>query len=154
MAQYIINVQATAAAAGTENSFISLTASSSNIIDIIRVRVSSQTAAGIEACRVRLLRCATVGSTPSSATAIRKDPISAASETTVNVKNGATAWTTPSVTDVLDDMSFNSRGMFEWQAIDDDDTIAIANSVFHVTVNNSTTASQLICVTVEWQEQR
>ena len=152
--QYIANIQATAAGAGTRNSFIGLEIPSGLSVEIVRVRVSCRTAAAVDQCRVQFLRCSTVGATPTTATPIKKNPVNAASSVTnCNVKNGATAWATGSVVDILFDESFILRSILEWSAIDDDDKIIVDNSAnFQVAIENQTTASLLMCVTLEWKE--
>jgi hypothetical protein len=153
VAQYIANIQATAANSGTENAFLALTVPSGNRIQIVRLRVSIQDVGATDACRIRALRTSTLGSTPTSATPIKKDPLTPVSIVTLNEKNGATGWTPGTLIEVIDDVSFNARSMLQWEMIDEDDYLIIDSSgIFELTVNNSTANSVLTCATVEWIE--
>jgi len=154
--QFITNVQATGDAAAAEAAFIALTVPAGLTIEIVRIRVSVQTAAAVDSIRVRFLRCSSLGSGPTSGTAVKKNPINAASLVTVSVKNGATDWIPGTVVDVLEDINFVGRSMIEWEAINNDDKIIMngndSSNIFIVSTNPDTTASLLQCVTVEWKE--
>lgn len=154
--QYIVNLQGQADAAATECAMIALSTDSGEEIEIVRVRVSIRSPSSVDAYRVRFLRTSDIGTGSTSGTAIKKDPSFAASQTTVNIKNGITDWLISGVTviDAIDDTSFVGRSMLEWTAVDQDDKIIINNGdKFIVSLNPSTNSAELFCCTIEWKEE-
>lgn len=156
MPQYIRSVQAHTPNNGTEVIFVALRLPSTLAIQIVRVRVSNTTNAGVASTRVLLSRASSLGSgTPITSSAIKKNPTSGSSAlTSVQIKDNGIDWLTGTVIDVIDDVAVGGRSNLEWCAIDDDDVIWIDGSVsefFTVSLNCSAN-SQDFCVTVEWKE--
>ena len=140
--------------AGIEYPLLALTTDSGEEIEIVRCRVCINSAAAVDAIAVRFLRCSTLGSTPTSATIVKKNPLAPNSAIVASMKNGLNDWSVGTVTDVLFDDSFVGRSMLEWTALDQDDKIIIRDGeIFELTVNPSTTNGLNVFGTVEWKEE-
>ena len=153
MPQYITTVGAQVSG-GSEDNLISLLTDSSERIQIIRYRASVNEVANTDPVRVRIYRCSAVNaSTPVSFTPIKKDPLSPASVTSCNVKNGGTAWAASGNTaiDTVTDDDFNGRSMLEWQAIDDNDYIW-CDSGNDIVLTVAAVGTIQIRVSIEWIE--
>ena len=153
MPQYITNVQAINATAGTEAVQLALTVATGEKIKIVRIRMSALEVSSVDAILVKFLRTSTLGSGSTSGTAVKKDPLAPASQTTVDKKNGSTGWAAGTIIDTVDEIAWNGRSMIEWQPIDESDYIIVAdNQIFELTANCSTTANHDLCSTIEWIE--
>lgn len=127
-------------------------AASATVIKVVRIRVSHNTAASDSNTRIKIYRKTAIGAGSTSGTAVRKDPLAPASTSAVTVKNGTSTYGAGTVTDTIDEIQVNGRGVFEWVARDDQDMITAASGgIIGVNILNNT-ASIVIKVTMEWIE--
>ena len=154
MGQYIGNVQATSnSSANTEDTFIEIDMPASTIAKIKRIRVSFNTAATDANCRIKLLRKSATGAgTTAAMTEVKKDPLAPAATAVGTLKSGTNTWAAGTVTDTIDEIQVNTRGIWEWVARDDQDYIVLeSGGLFGV--NLLVSSASIICkVTLEWIE--
>jgi hypothetical protein len=129
LAQYRVTVNATSNATapsggGTEDTWIEMFPPANVAILLKRIRISfPHTAVSDVPARVRITRSSAAGATGTSYTPVKTRPAAPASVTTVNIKNGTTAFSVGTVVDVVLDSVVNTRGIFEWVARDETDFI-------------------------------
>jgi hypothetical protein len=153
MAQYSVTVNATSnTSVSTEDTFIELFPPSAVSILLKRVRVALTTPALDTQVSLRVTRASAAGATGTAGTIVERRPNGPASVTTVNVKNGTSAFTVGTVVDTLFKTSFNGRGLFEWVARDERDIIESgANQRLNIIVQSGT-ASTVMNVDCDWEE--
>lgn len=154
MAQYIGNVQATSnSTINTFDTFIEIDAPASTIAKIKRIRVSFNTAASDANCRIKFCRKSATGAgTTAAMTEVKKNPLAPAAVCVGTLKSGTNTWAEGTITDTIDEVQVNCRGIFEWVARDDDDMIVLeSGGLFGVNIANNT-ASIVTKVTLEWLE--
>jgi|SRR5689334_6403911 len=125
MAQYTCTVNATSnSTLNTEDTWIEIfpPANVSVILKRIRVSMPHTTVSDVPA-RIRVTRSSAAGATGTSFTPVKRRPAAPASVSTVNIKNGTTAFSVGTVVDVVMDSAVNSRGIFEWVSRDENDHI-------------------------------
>lgn len=153
MAQYTCTVNATSnTSTSTEDTFIELFPPANVSILLKRVRISLTTPALDTQMSVRVTRASAAGATGTSFTPIERRPAGPASVTTVNVKNGTSAFTVGTVVDVLMNTAFNGRGLFEWVARDERDIIESGVNQRMGILFKSGTASTVITAECDWEE--
>ena len=125
MAQYTCTVNATAnSTINTEDTWIEMFPPANVAILLKRIRVSfPHTTVSDVPARIRVTRASAAGATGTSFTPIKRRPAAPAAVSTVNVKNGTSAFSVGTVVDVVMDSSVNTRGIFEWVSRDEDDYI-------------------------------
>lgn len=125
MAQYRVTVNATAnSSINTEDTWIEMFPPANVSILLKRIRISfPHTTVSDVPARVRVTRASAAGATGTSFTPVKTRPAAPASVSTVNVKNGTSAFSVGTVVDVVLDAVVNTRGIFEWVARDESDFI-------------------------------
>lgn len=126
MAQYRVTVNATSnSGANTEDTWIELFPPSAVSILLKRIRISfPHTTATLDVpARMRITRSSAAGATGTGGTAVRTRPAAPASVSTVNIKNGTSAFSVGTVVDAVLDSAVNTRGIFEWVARDESDFV-------------------------------
>jgi len=154
MAQYIGTVTATSnGTANTEDTFIEIDAPASQIAKIKRIRVSHQTAAQDGSTRIKLCRKSATGAgTTAAMTEVKKNPLAPAALCVGTLKSGTNTWAAGTITDTIDEIQVNQRGIWEWVARDEDDYIVLeSGGIFGVNLLSSA-ISIVIRVTIEWVE--
>lgn len=123
MANYNVNVNATSnGTSDTEDTWIELQPPSGVALALYRIRVSNPHSTLIDnPIRVRLNRASAAGATGTSFTPKEHRPNGPAAVSSCNVKNGTSAFSVGTVIETLIDVAFNSRGLFEWVARDEND---------------------------------
>lgn len=107
--------------------------------------------------RIKLLETSTtMAGTTAAFTPVRRNPNTSASACTVKIRNLATTVNTPgTIVRTCDQIAPRNLFVFEWTAIDLDNTITIngsANTFFEIVVSKSGTAVQVKTVSVVWEE--
>jgi hypothetical protein len=154
MAQYIGWVAATAnSSANTVDTFIEIDLPASQIAKIKRIRVSHTLAAQDGQTRIILCRKSATGAgTTAAMTEVKKNPLAPAALAVGTIKSGTNTWAAGTITDTLDEIQVNTRGIWEWVARDEDDYIVTTSGeIFGVNIACSV-ASMTIKVTIEWVE--
>jgi len=154
MAQYTLLVNATSnSTLNTEDTFIELFPPSAVSILLKRVRVSFPfTTVSDVPCEIRVTRASAAGATGTSGTIVERRPNGPASVTTVNVKNGTSAFSVGTVVDTVIRATVNTRGVFEWVARDERDVIESgANQRMAITCKINV-ASCVTDVECDWEE--
>jgi hypothetical protein len=125
LAQYRVTINATAnSGANTEDTWIEMFPPANVAILLKRIRISfPHTTVSDAPARIRITRSSAAGATGTAFTPIKTRPAAPASVTTVNVKNGTSAFSVGTVVDVVLDSVVNTRGIFEWVARDETDFI-------------------------------
>lgn len=140
----------------TEDTWIEIFPPAGCSVRIKRVRLSFAQTGTISdvAARLRVLRTSAAGATGTSFTPVEKRVAGAASVSTVNVKNGTTAFSvgTAVANSVMLDVAVNTRGIFEWIARDEDDYMySDVNQRIVITLRVNV-ASYLCNVECDWIE--
>jgi hypothetical protein len=117
VAEYCVSVTASLGTA-VEHIFIEFVPAASTSISIKKLTCSSSSTPGDTAQRIRVRRETTAGSGGIAGTITEMNPSGTVATTTCNVKNGSTAFSLGTATDLLLDDAFQSRGDFEWIARD------------------------------------
>lgn len=126
MVYFSVFVRATTnSSAATEDTFIDIDAAANQVLKLVRVRVSCQTAALDNQYRIKIARKSAIGSGSVAATEVALDPNNpAAAQGVATIKTGTTAYGAGTITDTIDDaINFNSRGVWEWVARDEKEKI-------------------------------
>jgi len=154
MAQYIGFVSATSnSSANTEDTFIEIDLPAGQIAKIKRIRVSTLTAAQDGSTRIKLCRKSATGAgTTAAMTEVKKNPLSPAALAVGTLKSGTNTWAAGTITDTIDEVQVNQRGIWEWVARDEDDYIVTdSGGLFGVNIFSSA-ISIVTKVTIEWVE--
>lgn len=154
MAQYRTTVAATTNVGGSSfDTFIELLPPSGVSIALKRIRVGNLDTTVIDDfIRIRVFRLSSAGATGTTGTAIRLNPQSPASVTTVTVKNGTAAFTTGTTLEEFIDATTGTRGIWEWIARDGTDFINSRSNQRLAIVISCGGASQDLTVECDWEE--
>lgn len=151
-----IFVRATSnSSANTEDTFIDIDAAANQVVKLVRVRVSCQTAALDNQYRVKICRKSASGAgTTAAGTEVCLDGThTAAAQAATTIKSGTNTFAAGTITDTIDDaIQFNSRGVFEWVARDENEKIkSAAGGIIGINIFNSA-ASIATAVYAVWEE--
>lgn len=153
MPKYTGSVSATSnTSVNTEDSWLELTAASGAEINITRYGVYVETAASDAVVKGRLVRKSAAGSSGTAGTIVKKNASKRNSASTLNIKNGTTAFTTGTITDVGDTFAFNARGYYEWIAKDEGEEFKIAGSGIGGLVISVSSASIVLRADIDWED--
>lgn len=153
MPKYSTNVSATSnSTPSTEDSFIELTAAASSQLKVQKFSMTMESAASDDIVSWRLVRKSAAGATGSAFTPVKKDGQTRASSATAKVKNGTSAFTTGTITDVCDQGSFNGRGGYEWIPRKADEEWICAGSGIIGLVISCSAASKVLRVNMDHED--
>lgn len=157
MAEFSVTLNASSnGTINTEDSFVELSSTASMLqIKRVRVRFGDGTATEVDhQFRIRMVRKSAAGAGGVAGTKVKIDIMSPAAAATCNVKTGTTNFTTGTVTDQLDIIIMNTRGIFEWIPRDQEELISTdgtATTIFSVLLQ-SPVATEKYQVSVYWAE--
>lgn len=154
MSKYVVFVRATTnSTANTEDTAIDLDLPAGVIAKIYRIRACCQTPALDNHFRLKIARKSAIGSGSTTATENKLDPLSPAAQAVATIKNGTTAYGAGTITDTLDDaIQFNSRGLWEWVARDEEDMfVSDSGGIIGVNIFDSA-ASIAFALALYWKE--
>lgn len=153
MPNYTTTVTATSnGVAGTEDGFIELLAAAGSAFRVKRVAISMQTPASDARITATFRRTSTAGATGTASTPLRREPAMRASSVAGVVKNGATALTIGTLTDLIDVKNVNGRATYEWIPRNYmEEIVVVGGSRFSLGIS-SNVASQVITATVEFED--
>ena len=155
MPLYSMTVSATSnVTPATEDTFADVVAAAGSRCLIKRVRVSVETAAQDTRSIVRLLRKSAQGATGVAGLAVKADSGSRASSVTLTtaVKNGTTAMTAGTITDIIDGMNLNGRAIWEWIPRNAAEELYIAGAIIFGVNIACSAASVIHRVSVLWDD--
>lgn len=139
-------------AAGTEDTFVEISAAASSACRIRRVLVSVETASQDTRSVILFKRVSAAGATGVAYTATRADAQMRTSSATTTVKNGATAMTVGTLVDTPRRVNLNGRAIYEWVPRNAaEEIVVVGANRFALTITCSA-VSIVHGVTVEWED--
>lgn len=153
MPNYTATVTATTnGTANIEDGFVELLAAASSAFRVKRVSISMQTPASDARLTVTMRRTSAAGATGTAATFVRREPAMRATSVTGFVKNGTTAFTIGTLTDLIDVKNVNGRATYEWIPRNYmEEAVVVGGSRFSLGIACNV-VSQIATVTVEFED--
>jgi len=155
MPEYTTRVEATSnAVADTEDAWVELLTANPGMVRVKRFRMACVTPSIDDRISWRLLRTTTAGATGIAGTTVKKKPNARASSVTNTVKNTTAAFTVGTVGDIIDEGSFNARGVYEYVPRGDEEVPEITGDATNrvVLAIKTSTASRVLDVWIEWED--
>lgn len=134
----------------TDDTAIELLAASGSAVNILGVEVHPREAANDDRFMIKLVRQSAAGATGTGGTITKFDRAKRNSSVSVNVKNGASAFTVGTITDTVGQYAVNGRAYWRREYKEGDMEVDAAQRFSVVLQCNA--ASKLARVTLEWED--
>jgi hypothetical protein len=151
--QYVTTVTATTnPTANTEDTFIEISLPAGNAGIIKRCHLSMQTPNSDARITANLRRVSAAGAGGTAGTANKKNSIMRNTGATATVKNGATAMTVGTAVDLPQQININGRASYDWIPRNYMEEIVVQGGQRFALGLLCSAVSQVVTVTVEWED--